>query len=88
MCMDYILIVFKSRTETLSFSELLKQNKISSAVVSTPKEVSHACGISVKCFSEYRNLVIELLRGRRYSTYTGMFKVSQIGVYKKVERID
>ena len=86
--MNYILIVFKSRSETLNFASLLKGQKIPATVVNTPREVSRACGISIKCFSEYTAKILELIRFRRYNSYAGMYKVTEFGIRKEIERID
>lgn len=46
--MEYVLAVFSVRTDTMQFNRVLKNNRINSTVVETPKSASASCGISVK----------------------------------------
>ena len=52
--MNLILAVFTSRTHTLLYSRLLKQIGITNSVVTTPRAILKACGISVQFY--YNNL--------------------------------
>ena len=51
--MNYILAVFTSRTHTLLYSRLLKQIGIPNNIVTTPRNILKACGISVQLYYNY-----------------------------------
>ena len=51
--MNYVIAVFSSRSETLSFANFLRRQSIPNAIVSTPKEAGRSCGLSVKFSYEY-----------------------------------
>lgn len=46
--MEYIVVVYKSRSHTVKFSELLKSNGVYNEIINTPKEANVGCGLSVK----------------------------------------
>ena len=44
----YGVAAFRSRQQVLKINEMLKREGIPSAVVSTPREISAGCGLSVR----------------------------------------
>lgn len=45
--MDYIIAVFVNRNEAMQFASVLKRIGVRSKTVSTPRELSVSCGISI-----------------------------------------
>ncbi len=72
--MNYTLAVFKSRFATLNFANLLKKYGIPSAVINTPQNIMHACGLSVKFLNEYMFQVKKILGATELSSnFVGFF---------------
>ncbi len=85
--MQYGICVFRSRTETLLFSNFLRNNGIATAIVNTPKEAGQACGISVKFNLSSLEIVRSMLALRRYPSFAGMYKITSMGMRTSCERI-
>lgn len=71
--MDYYLVLFSNRTETLDFADKLKRNKINCFVVATPKGVGSSCGISVKIFAKFFPAALRIFKNQRYLTFTAFY---------------
>lgn len=79
--MNQIIIAFKSRTESMSFSDYLARGGVSALLINTPRELSVGCGLSVSVDERYLNLLkIMLQKFPHKSTYLGMFKQVKNGV--------
>lgn len=61
--MEYVIIVFRSRSNTVKISGLLTRNGISNEIINTPKEAQVGCGLSVKIRKEYFERVKKGLGG-------------------------
>jgi len=75
--LNYTLAVFKSRSSTLSFANLLKSNQIPVAIINTPQSISRACGISVKFLSDYFSRVQSLLTRFNLSNFEGFYSLTE-----------
>ena len=77
----YVIAAFRSRNQTLMFSNILSSYGIKTDVVNTPRAVMVSCGISVKF--DYVNLqrAKEVLDRRKFDTFAGFFEVS--GSYQR-----
>lgn len=73
----YIVIVFRSRTDTLVFSQLLKSYGVRNSVVNTPRQVSVSCGVSVKIDANSLETAQNLLKRRQFNSYAGTFVIYQ-----------
>lgn len=72
--MNYILAVFKSRSATLNFANILRANGIPVSVINTPQSITNACGISVKFFVSYFENVKEIAsRMQIFSHFDGFY---------------
>jgi hypothetical protein len=81
---EYVIAVFKSRTQVMKFYEKLQDYNIRAAVVNTPREASLGCGLSVKVNTwDYGNLM-KVLRTDNYYSFGGVFKVNENGTQKSV----
>ncbi len=75
--MNYYIAVFKSRSATLSFANLLKMKNIPCAIVNTPIWIGRACGISVKFLSDYYFNVKALLSSN--PSFDGIYSFNRNG---------
>lgn len=74
--MEYLIVVFRSRTETYNFSYLLKSYGVFSSIINTPRQVTVACGLCVKTRICDLNLIKSLLSRRNFSSFVGIFKIT------------
>lgn len=77
--MEYYIVVFKSRTQTMKFYERLKKNRINVSVINTPRQASLGCGLSVKFFPEDISIIKRLLCSENYHSLGGIFRISGSG---------
>ena len=77
--MEYVLIAFRSRAHTISFSQYLSAHGVRNEIVNTPKEAGVGCGLSVKISKSIFQMVKRALFSRQYSTFAGFFLVSIYG---------
>ena len=85
--MDYILVTYRSRSQTLRFHEFLIKNGLYSEIVNTPKEAGVGCGLSVKISPEYVSAVKKAVRITNFSAFAGIFGVKISGGVKTVRSI-
>ena len=71
--MNYIIAIFMSRSETLSFANLLKRSGKFVSVVQTPRQAGRTCGISVKFLYEDFSYAKDLLSKMRPASFYGFF---------------
>ncbi len=82
--MEYLIAVFKSRTQVMKFYEKLLDCRIPADVVNTPREASLGCGLSVKfgCGDYY--CVEKILKSDCFHSFAGLFRVVEKGHHKSV----
>ena len=85
--MTYILAIFSSRNETLYFANMFRTAGYFAGIINTPREAGQACGISVKFQDKSLVLARQFLASKPFRSFVGFFKVSQIGMRLKLERI-
>lgn len=78
----YYIIVFRARSETMKFYSLISSYGVKSEIVNTPRQVSVACGISLKIASQDIIVAKEILNRRQFSTFAGIFMGS--GNFQKI----
>ena len=71
--MKYVIAVFLSRSETLSFANALRKIGIIVSVVQTPKTAGKTCGLSVKFNYDNFNTVKALFAKMSFSSFQGFF---------------
>lgn len=71
--MNYIIVVFKARTETLSFANILRGYNVPFQIINTPRNLNLSCGISVKMPAFRRDIAEEILRKRNFQSFAGIF---------------
>ena len=80
--MENIIAVFNNRNNSMQFASILKRMGVNSRVVSTPRELSVSCGVSV--IVRYKNLKEVRFVINRYG-YLGKVKLyafSQNDIFK------
>jgi|LGVE01.1.fsa_nt_gb hypothetical protein len=75
--MDYIIIVFKNRNNTLKFYNMLKRAGVASSVMATPKGTNINCGICVKTDKKNFAVTKGLLLRSGASGFVGFYKISK-----------
>lgn len=74
--MNYYLVIFSNRTESLEYSQNLKCYKINHSVIATPQGVGYSCGISVKIYEQNINIALRVLRQKNYVTFSAIYKAT------------
>ncbi len=66
---------FRSRTQTINFSKTLSSYGIQNKLISTPKQISSECGLSVIMPQSAFEVAKSLLK-RGYNTFIGAYKLT------------
>lgn len=74
--MEYILAVFRSRSETLYFANLLKNWGVLTSIVNTPRGVGQSCSISVKFLPQDLEKAKTLLLNKSFQGFAGFYIVT------------
>lgn len=77
--MNYLLAIFRNKTETMAFYSILLSYKIQCRIINTPKQALIACGISVKLAIENANIALEIMKRRKFDNFVGFYKVYDDG---------
>ena len=83
----YVIISFRSRTDTLVFSKLLNSYGVKNSVTNTPRQVSVSCGISVKIEQKSLEIARNLLKRRVFSSFAGIFMLIPTNYGFEVKKI-
>lgn len=84
---SFDIIAFRSRSHALKFSQILKDaGYLNHHIVSTPKEVSVGCGLSIKFASDITPYAIGLYNMCRYPI-SGFYRIEKIGNMTNIIRI-
>ncbi len=73
--MEYIIIAFRSRTQTVKMAQLMNARSITCEIVNTPKEAGVGCGLSVKISPFYFERTKKLVFDVGFSAFAGFFLV-------------
>ena len=71
----YGIAAFRSRSQVFMFEGALRRAGIQSGIVSTPREVSMGCGLSVRFRLEDVQRVLRVLRQVNTSNLIGLYRV-------------
>ena len=85
--MEYLLTTFRSRADTVGFSELLRKNGINNEIVNTPKQAGVGCGLSVKTSMNYLTIIKKAVIIADKKSFAGFFSVKTIGGNKFIKAI-
>ena len=73
--MEYIIVAFRSRTQTVKLSQILQSMGVACEIVNTPKEAGVGCGLSVKISNFNFERVKSVVFGMGFSAFAGFFAV-------------
>ncbi len=85
--MEYMIIVFRARSHTINFANLLQSYKVPCQIVNTPRKVNVSCGISVKFDSMYLKSVQSILARRYFDTFGGIYQIIGQGLNQRIIKI-
>ena len=77
--MDYIIIAFRSRSQTMRFGEVLRARGINYEIVNTPRQAYIGCGLSIKTNKKYLSLIKGLVSYVNFSSFAGIFAPVYVG---------
>ena len=85
--MEFIIVAFRSRAQTIKVFNLLSAHGIALEIVNTPKEAGVGCGLSVKIKPNAFELVKKVVFSLSLSSFAGFFMVKEIGGRRIVKSI-
>lgn len=81
--MKTILAIFRSRSETLAFANILKSYGENVNIINTPRSANVSCGISAKFSASGLRIASQIIARRNFFTFAGFFEV-QSGNSKEI----
>ena len=78
----YAIAAFRSRSQVFMFEDALRRAGIHGTIVSTPREVSMGCGLSVRFLPEDTQSVLRVLRQINTSNLIGLYLVESMGTVR------
>ena len=81
--MEYVVVAFRSRTNTVKVSKYLSENGVYNEIINTPKEAGVGCGLSVRITKSVFYAVKNLMRNGSPSSFAGYFSVSENSGYSR-----
>ena len=77
--MEYMIAVFRARTETINFANILRSYGVNVMIISTPRQINVSCGISVRFNPAYLEKAKEILSRRKFDSFGGIYHAKQMG---------
>lgn len=78
----YGVAAFRSRSQVFMFEGMLRREGIPVKIVSTPRDISMGCGLSVRFRMEDVQAVIRALRQANTGNLIGLYRVEYTGIGK------
>ncbi len=85
--MRYYIAAFRSRNQTMVFSQILSSYNIKNRIINTPRMATVSCGLSVRFEEKDLSYVRQVLARRNFSGFAGLFMVVQNGVNQVVSKV-
>jgi hypothetical protein len=85
--MEYVAIAFRSRSDTVKFSNFLRNNGYESEIINTPKEAGVGCGLCVKIKKEHYAVAKRAVLRLAFSSFAGFFLISIVSGKRFVRTI-
>ena len=83
--MNYLVIVFRSRSDALSTRNYLAARGVSSSVINAPRSLTHSCGLALKINGVTPSVLTGLLKSSPTKAQVYYAKQGQGGVgYSKI----
>lgn len=73
--MNSILAIFRSRSETLTFANILKSYGVAVSIINTPRSANVSCGISAKFSANGLNYARTVISRRNFFSFAGFFEI-------------
>lgn len=73
--MQNYLAVFRARTQTLIFANLLNSYHVPTTIINTPRNINVSCGISVKFAIQYKKIADDIMARRKFDSFAGFYLV-------------
>lgn len=70
---------FRSRQQVMRFESVLKRQGVRVSVISTPRDVSVGCGLSVRFEMEEAGKVLDIYRQSSPGNLIGFYRVHRLG---------
>ena len=83
----YGVAAFRSRQQVLRFEALLKARGVPARVVTTPRDISMGCGLSVRFPMEYLQDVRRALRRLNSGNLIGLYRAEYDGTRLRVRPV-
>ncbi len=81
------IAAFRSRQQVINYNEVLKRKGIKAAIISTPREVTIGCGLSVRFDLQDMDRAIHEYKWSRPSTLIGFYKIERRGLHSIISPI-
>lgn len=75
MDQPYGVAAYRSRQQVMKINDLMRRNGINSSIVSTPKEISAGCGLSVRFDIKDTASVKRIVSRERNANLIGLYRV-------------
>ncbi len=85
--MNYCIIVFRAKSHTINFANILKSYRVPCEIINTPRAVNVSCGISVRFSYNDLDLVKQIISRRNFDTFGGIYQLVGNGINYKVVRL-
>jgi len=85
--MEYLVVAFRSRSDTVRFFNFLSANGLHAEIVNTPKQAGVGCGLSVKVSKNSLSFTRRALSVFGESSFIGVFLVSEVSGKKIIRTI-
>ena len=69
----FYLAVFRARTQTIIFANLLRSYGVNVSIVNTPRRINVSCGISAKFAKQHLEKAKLVLARRHFDTFAGFY---------------
>lgn len=74
--MNYLVVVFNSRNDTMQFYNIIKKYNTYCSIVNTPRLLTRSCGISVKIATGSVELAKNIISSSKFDSFKGIYQLS------------
>lgn len=85
--MKYTVVVFKSRTDTMRFYNIIKRHGSFCSIINTPRILISSCGISVKISGASVNIARQIISANNFSSFFGIYDINIVNSKETPTRI-
>lgn len=83
----YIVVVFRSRQQTLSFTNEMQKRNLGVKVINTPHEVKIGCGLSARIEEKDYNQAKDIIKKHNYTAFVGFYSIKYEGTKVIVDKM-